>query len=122
TPVPSPYTHSFHAFGHATVAQWQSTGFVNQMLWVQLPPVASRGGDTGFWPQEAGRNKAPRSLPGKHQAYHAAREALPGFPPGGGYGQMAERPMAPDCKSGGLSLRRFESCSAHYQQMLFLRV
>jgi hypothetical protein len=34
------------------------------------------------------------------------------------YGQMAERPMAPDCKSGGLSLRRFESCSAHYQRLV----
>src|SRR6516225_9917675 len=44
TCVPSSYTHFFHAFGHATVAQWQSTGFVNQKLWVQLPPVASRGG------------------------------------------------------------------------------
>jgi hypothetical protein len=48
TLVPSPYTHLFHADGHATVAQWQSTGFVNQMLWVQLPPVASREGYTGF--------------------------------------------------------------------------
>jgi hypothetical protein len=34
------------------------------------------------------------------------------------YGQMAERPMAPDCKSGGFSLRRFESCSAHSRRWL----
>src|SRR5262249_46532080 len=59
TLVPSPYTHLFHADGHATVAQWQSTGFVNQMLWVQLPPVASRAGITGFGPQGACRNNTP---------------------------------------------------------------
>ena len=40
TLMPSSYTHTFHADSLATVAQWQSTGFVNQMLWVQLPPVA----------------------------------------------------------------------------------
>ncbi len=28
-------------------------------------------------------------------------------------GQVAERPMAPDCKSGELSLRGFESLPAH---------
>src|SRR5260370_9668355 len=42
TPVPGSYTHTFHADSLATVAQWQSSGFVNQGLWVQLPPVASR--------------------------------------------------------------------------------
>src|SRR5262249_31925099 len=43
TPVPFSYTCFFHDRGCATVAQWQSTGFVNQMLWVQVPPVASPG-------------------------------------------------------------------------------
>jgi hypothetical protein len=46
TVVPFPYTCFFHFGGCATVAQWQSTGFVNQGLWVQLPPVASRGKPT----------------------------------------------------------------------------
>src|SRR5437667_493583 len=41
TPVPASYTYSFHAFGCASVAQWQSTGFVNRWLWVQVPPLAS---------------------------------------------------------------------------------
>src|SRR5262249_37734175 len=46
TVMPFPYTCFFHLGGCATVAQWQSTGFVNQGLWVQLPPVASRGKPT----------------------------------------------------------------------------
>src|SRR2546421_542238 len=36
TSVPSPYTHSFHVFGPATVAQWQSTGFVQQMFFLRV--------------------------------------------------------------------------------------
>src|SRR5438132_14418670 len=36
------YTYSFHASGCASVAQWQSTGFVNLRLWVRLPPLASQ--------------------------------------------------------------------------------
>src|ERR1700694_4586158 len=38
------YTYSFHASGCASVAQWQSTGFVNLRLWVRLPPLASQAG------------------------------------------------------------------------------
>src|SRR5207249_325119 len=57
----------------ASVAQWQSTGFVNQWLWVQVPPLASARGD---------KRRACRR---------------------GNGGQVAERPMAPDCKSGELS-------------------
>lgn len=30
----------FSKASHASVAQWQSTGFVNQRLWVQVPPLA----------------------------------------------------------------------------------
>src|SRR6516164_4742908 len=63
--MPFAYTFFFHTTGCASVAQRQSTGFVNQMLWVQVPPLASVAGD-------------------------------------GGGGQVAERPMAPDCKSGEL--------------------
>src|SRR5712692_3328840 len=44
TPVPPPYTYSFHATGLASVAQRQSTGFVNLRLWVQVPPLASQEG------------------------------------------------------------------------------
>src|ERR1700756_2225496 len=36
------YTDTFHALGCASVAQWQSTGFVNLRLWVRLPPLASQ--------------------------------------------------------------------------------
>src|SRR5262249_16810824 len=46
--MPPTYTYIFHrpprqrggSRRAATVAQWQSTGFVNRGLWVQLPPVA----------------------------------------------------------------------------------
>src|SRR5438876_10684503 len=38
------YTYSLHALGCASVAQRQSTGFVNQWLWVQIPPLASLAG------------------------------------------------------------------------------
>ena len=41
TLVPSTYTYPFHAMAFASVAQRQSTGFVNQWLWVQIPPLAS---------------------------------------------------------------------------------
>src|SRR5262245_12726826 len=44
TIVPSSYTHFFHVIGCASVAQRQSTGFVNRMLWVQIPSLASRRG------------------------------------------------------------------------------
>ena len=40
-PVPFTYNYLFHELGHASVAQRQSTGFVNQKLWVQIPPLAS---------------------------------------------------------------------------------
>ena len=44
TLMPFTYTHFFHVIGWASVAQGQSTGFVNQMLWVQVPPLASLAG------------------------------------------------------------------------------
>lgn len=74
------YTFFFHhrRVG-ASVAQWQSPGFVNRRLWVQLPPLASCRGI--------------------------------------GAGQVAERPMAPDCKSGGFILRGFKSLPAHCMQV-----
>jgi hypothetical protein len=37
----------FRVTGCASVAQRQSTGFVNQMLWVQVPPLASVAGGGG---------------------------------------------------------------------------
>ena len=40
--MPPSYTHSFVEIGCASVAQRQSTGFVNRMLWVQIPSLASR--------------------------------------------------------------------------------
>ena len=69
------YNGRFHGVGCASVAQWQSSGFVNRWLWVRLPPLASRG-----------------------KTIH---------------GQVAERPMASDCKSDGFSLRGFKSLPAH---------
>ena len=46
--MPLTYTYSFHALGCASVAQRQSTGFVNQWLWVQIPPLASLAGRPSF--------------------------------------------------------------------------
>jgi hypothetical protein len=81
TLMPPSYTYSFRSPGFASVAQWQSTGFVNRWLWVQLPPLASA------------RNAC------------ADERTPPGLAGVGGniIGQMAERPMAPDCKSGEVS-------------------
>src|SRR5262249_12540549 len=54
------YTYFFHALGCASVAQRQSTGFVNQWLWVQVPPLASLGGESRqSW--RAGRRR-PRAI------------------------------------------------------------
>src|SRR5579871_71728 len=43
-PMPPSYTDAFRVLGCASVAQRQSTGFVNQWLWVQIPPLASLAG------------------------------------------------------------------------------
>jgi hypothetical protein len=72
TPLWSTYTTLFHHRIGATVAQWQSTGFVNRWLWVQLPPVAREG-----------------SFP----LVELSDSVI--------VGQVAERPMASDCKSDG---------------------
>jgi hypothetical protein len=40
--------------------------------------------------------------------------ALPGVIPGPAHGRLSEWPMEADCKSVGLSLRRFESCTCHH--------
>jgi hypothetical protein len=96
--MPLTYTYSFHALGCASVAQRQSTGFVNQWLWVQIPPLASL----------AGKSRQQEGPPAKR----VIREVT--SPPGKAIaperslkismdGQMAERPMASDCKSDGLS-------------------
>src|SRR5262245_46885321 len=42
----------FQRTGFASVAQWQSTGFVNQKLWVRLPPLASLRGEGAIGPRE----------------------------------------------------------------------
>jgi hypothetical protein len=89
--MPSSYTHFFaRGLLRASVAQWQSTGFVNRMLWVQVPSLASRvgfGGDVGFGGEPAAK----------------AASRLRELPENKPSGQVAERPMASDCKSDGLS-------------------
>src|SRR5437867_4782061 len=111
--MPCSYTYSFHALGCASVAQRQSTGFVNQWLWVQVPPLASLAG------KPSSRTKAHRPI-GRHKALeeplldrplsrserivsHSAGPALGQMSLRDMDGQMAERPMASDCKSDGLS-------------------
>ena len=68
------YTPPFRVRGvnAASVAQRQSSGFVNRRLWVRLPPLA------------------------------LSRSPLVATPNGDGNdGGVPERPMGPDCKSGG---------------------
>src|SRR5947209_1001366 len=55
------YTDSFHALGCASVAQWQSTGFVNQWLWVRLPPLASQARNRRGQPAN-GRMELPATM------------------------------------------------------------
>jgi len=105
TPVPSAYTHSFHAIGCASVAQRQSTGFVNRKLWVQLPPLASRAGNPR--PEEGTPAGIAQATTARIQTPFALGMARRSgrWPAAEGEvfnGQVAERPMAPDCKSGGL--------------------
>jgi hypothetical protein len=101
TPVRPSYTYSFHAPGLASVAQWQSTGFVNQWLWVQLPPLACRTGPEARGSRMSGVQKrgpaGGRAFPGRRVPVGRA-----GSRGGMVSGQVAERPIAPDCKSGGL--------------------
>jgi hypothetical protein len=102
--MPPSYTHTFHDSGCASVAQWQSTGFVNQMLWVQVPPLASHAGKT-LDQTEAHRRKSKSLLTAGTEDRIRWLSLVRPFT--GVHsninGQMAERPMAPDCKSGGLS-------------------
>ena len=77
----------------ASVAQWQSTGFVNQWLWVQIPPLASPAGNyTG---------NLPPFVPDGSQRGHV----WTGRWPSGQWHQTVNL--------ASLALRRFESCSAH---------
>src|SRR5438445_9630788 len=92
------YTDPFHVLGCASVAQWQSTGFVNLRLWVRLPPLASQAGKPSIRSRPTARRA---SVPERHSSLGSA--IVRGFADMNTDGQMAERPMASDCKSDGLS-------------------
>src|SRR5262249_34473889 len=69
---------------------WQSTGFVNRWLWVQLPPLAYRNPVLRGPPGATDRSRlATKAAESRGEAKERN-------------GQVAERPIAPDCKSGGL--------------------
>ena len=119
----------FPKLGCATVAQWQSTGFVNQMLWVQVPPVASRKKGTAWCRTATGPGteppnqqdacptlaegawRFPRRIVSDPLSSGSAvgRENLHGLPAGRWpSGQWHQTVNLAD-----FVLRRFESCSAH---------
>ena len=87
------YTYSFHAGGRASVAQLVELRFCKPVV--------------------AGSSPTASSAAGRSNATGLASLARDRMREGSLNGQMAERPMASDCKSDGATLRRFESCSAH---------
>jgi hypothetical protein len=107
------YTYSFHATGCASVAQWQSTGFVNQWLWVQLPPLASRAGKSRR-SNEQGPPANSRSSGTKNCGDHLPVRPLSGSLFGQTWmGRWPSGQWHQTVNLTGLALRGFESLSAH---------
>lgn len=73
----------------ASVAQRQSTGFVNRRLWVQIPPLALRS--------NCGDQRRSRPVRDRRSSPGDTVSDMAGETKGG----VPERPMGPDCKSGG---------------------